>query len=397
LKDCFIEAGNLDYRPIKEQTRQGHFKSYCRQGKKKASKYSRGSRMKRSCLVTGGAGFIGCALSHKLASEFERVIVFDNLHPQVHAASARPAALHDGCELIVGDVCDPSIWDQLLGRFNPEVVVHLAAETGTGQSLVEATRHAHTNVVGTTVMLDALMRHKAIPRRLVLSSSRAVYGEGAWKHHGSEELFYPGQRSREQLAEGRWDFDGTPVAMEARAVRPAPVSVYGATKLAQENVLSSWANAFGSEYVTLRLQNVFGPGQSLINSYTGIVSLFCQIARRKESIPLYEDGLMQRDFTLIDDVVSALLRAINTEGISREIFDIGSGVSCTLELLAKEISRIYSAPVPHVVGKYRFGDVRHAFSDTTYSNAKLSWEPKFTLHEGLICLTQWIEAELQNV
>jgi dTDP-L-rhamnose 4-epimerase len=146
---------------------------------------------RHSCLVTGGAGFIGCALSHKLASEFESIIVLDNLHPQIHVARTRPGALHSGGELIVGDVCDPLTWNQLLGRFSPEVVVHLAAETGTGQSLVEATRHAHTNVVGTAVMLDALMRHKAIPRRLVLASSRATYGEGAWRCQGNEELFYP--------------------------------------------------------------------------------------------------------------------------------------------------------------------------------------------------------------
>jgi dTDP-L-rhamnose 4-epimerase len=352
---------------------------------------------RHGCLVTGGVGFIGCALCRKLASQFETVIALDNLHPQIHATRSRPAALQGGGELTVGDVCDPSTWNQLLGRFSPEVVVHLAAETGTGQSLAEATRHAYTNVVGTAVMLDAFIRHKAIPRRLVLASSRATYGEGAWRCQGSEELFYPGPRSLEQLSRGRWDFDGKPVAMEARTVRAAPVSVYGATKLAQENVLSSWANAVGSEYVILRMQNVFGPGQSLINSYTGIVSHFCQIARRQESIPLYEDGSMQRDFIFIDDVVSAFLGAIHAEGISGEIFDIGSGVPSTLELLAKEISGLYSAPSPQVVGKYRFGDVRHAFCDTRHAKAKLGWQSKFTLHQGLIALTEWIEAELPNV
>jgi dTDP-L-rhamnose 4-epimerase len=349
-----------------------------------------------SCLVTGGAGFIGAALSHQLVSEFENVVVLDNLHPQVHSANIRTRALHKNCELIIGDLCDPSIWEGLLCRFSPHVVVHLAAETGTAQSLREATRHAYTNAVGLAVMLDALMSHKAIPRRLVLSSSRAVYGEGAWKRNGSEELFYPGQRSREQLEAGRWDFGGKPVAMEARAIRPAPVSVYGATKLAQENILSSWANAAGSEYVILRMQNVFGPGQSLINSYTGIVSLFCQMARKKKNIPLYEDGLMQRDFILIDDVVSALLRSISTEGISREIFDIGSGSALTLDDLANEIAALYSAPPPHVVAKYRFGDVRHAFSNIAHSKTRLSWQPEHSLRQGLVRLTQWIEAELIN-
>jgi len=350
-----------------------------------------------TCLVTGGAGFIGCALSHRLVSHFEKVVVLDNLHPQIHANPVRPMALHEKCELVVGDVCDPAVWDDLLKHIRPDVVVHLAAETGTGQSLTEGTRHAHTNVVGTTVMLDALMRNQAIPRRFVLSSSRAVYGEGAWKRADSQELFYPGQRSLEQLAAGKWDFDGEPVAMESARVKPAPVSIYAATKLAQENLLSSWANAVGAEYVILRLQNVFGPGQSLINSYTGIVSLFCQLARKKQSIPLYEDGLVQRDFVLIDDIAYALVLGVIGDGISKQVFDIGSGVSTTLTDLADRIAAIYGAPPPHIVGKYRFGDVRHAFSNIGNAESGLGWRPKNDLDQGLHALATWIDGQLKNV
>src|SRR5690606_31498823 len=98
-----------------------------------------------------------------------------------HPSPERPADLAEGVELVVGDVTDATVWDSLLVGVTPDVVVHLAAETGTGQSLAESTRHALTNVVGTTQMLDALLRHSALPRRIVLSSSRAVYGEGAWR------------------------------------------------------------------------------------------------------------------------------------------------------------------------------------------------------------------------
>jgi dTDP-L-rhamnose 4-epimerase len=351
----------------------------------------------KKCLVTGGAGFIGCALSDRLASISSEVVVIDSLHPQIHATGERPKALNNDCELVVGDICDPIVWDKLLNRFKPDVVVHLAAETGTGQSLMEASRHAHTNVVGTTTMLDAFMRHNAIPTRIVLSASRAVYGEGAWKNPHNEELYYPGQRSLAQLAAGNWDFKGQPVAMQAERVRPMPVSVYGATKLAQENILSSWSNAVDAEYVILRLQNVYGPGQSLINSYTGIVSLFCQLARRKESIPLYEDGFVQRDFILIDDIADALFLGVTKERISKQIFDIGSGVSTTLLDLAERIASIYDAPAPHVSGKYRFGDVRHAFSDIACAKKALGWQPRNDLTQGLTALTQWIEGQLQNV
>ncbi|HUX69721.1 MAG TPA: NAD-dependent epimerase/dehydratase family protein, partial [Cellulomonadaceae bacterium] len=168
-----------------------------------------------TCLVTGGAGFIGTAMSGGLVSRFDRVVAIDNLHPQIHPRPERPTELDPAVELVVGDVTDPSAWDALLDTVRPDVVVHLAAETGTGQSLAESTRHAMTNVVGTTQMLDALRRHDSMPRRIVLSSSRAVYGEGAWRDVAGQ-LYYPGQRTAEILERGEWDFPGSqPVAMAA--------------------------------------------------------------------------------------------------------------------------------------------------------------------------------------
>src|SRR5882757_1209851 len=116
-----------------------------------------------TCVVTGGAGFIGCALSTGISQRFERVIVLDSLHPQIHAAPVRPAALHPCVEFRRADVTEPSVWDELLSTVHPQVVVHLSAETGTGQSLTESSRHAHVNVVGTTTMMDALSRHDRKP------------------------------------------------------------------------------------------------------------------------------------------------------------------------------------------------------------------------------------------
>ena len=146
-------------------------------------------------------------------------------------------------------------------------------------------------------------------------SSRAVYGEGPWRRIGDGEVVYPGQRSRSQLASGNWDFPGLKFMMsEATSTVPSPVSIYGATKLAQEQILNAWSAAFGAQLKVLRLQNVYGPGQSLSNSYTGIVSLFCRIARQGESIPLYEDGWMMRDFILIDDVAAAILATLERGG-----------------------------------------------------------------------------------
>ena len=231
----------------------------------------------------------------------------DNLHPQVHPVQERPADLDERVEFVKADVTSAADWDRVLADVKPTAVIHLAAETGTGQSLTEATRHAMVNVVGTTEMLDALVRHEALPERIVLTSSRAVYGEGAWVD-ADGAVSYPGQRSRAMLESGTWDFPGlTATPFNSHRVWPAPTSVYGSTKLAQEHILSSWCLALNVVPVLFRLQNVYGPGQSLINPYTGIVSLFAQKAKAGEVIPVYEDGEIIRDFVFIDDVAAALV------------------------------------------------------------------------------------------
>lgn len=344
-------------------------------------------------LVTGGAGFIGTASSAALADAFDRVVAVDNLHPQIHPGTGRPTGLDERVELVVADVTEERTWDDVLGRVRPDVVVHLAAETGTGQSLAEASRHALVNVVGTTRMLDALLRHDALPQRIVLTSSRAVYGEGAWRRSSTGELFHPGQRTAEILRRGEWDFpDSEPVPMSAAVVAPAPVSVYGATKLAQEHVLTAWAQSVDVEPVTLRLQNVYGPGQSLINPYTGIMSLFCRMARAGRSIPLYEDGEVRRDFVLIDDVARAVVAATVAPAPGVRPIDIGAGEHQTIARAAELIARHYGAPAPHVTGQYRQGDVRHAWADVSYAAQSLGWTPRHDLADGVHRLATWIDS-----
>ncbi len=345
-------------------------------------------------LVTGGAGFIGCSISHALVESFDRVIAVDMLHPQIHPSAERPAELADGVELVVGDITDAALMHKVLSEATPDVVIHLAAETGTGQSLEESSRHAMTNVVGTTTLLDALKRNETLPRRIVLTSSRAVYGEGAWRDNASGELFYPGQRTSETLEQSQWDFpNAEPTAMKASEVFPAPVSVYGATKLAQENILQAWAKSYGVETAILRLQNVYGPGQSLINPYTGIMSLFCRMAKSGKSIPLYEDGDVRRDFILIDDIASAVVAAATSAEAPSRILDIGSGEFQTIGTAAALIAARYGAPEPHVTGQFRQGDVRHAWASVEAAEADLSWKARYNLEQGIERLGAWIDEQ----
>lgn len=348
------------------------------------------------CLVTGGAGFIGCALSPLLAEKFDRVVVMDNLHPQIHKSAERPAALDARVELVQGDVTDHADWDKVMSIVRPSTVVHLAAETGTGQSLTEANRHGSVNVVGTTQMLDAFTRHEALPSKIVLTSSRAVYGEGLWIDDTGAPS-YPGQRTRQQLEAGQWDFHGKrPTAFDAEVTEPRPTSVYGATKLAQEHILNAWCLSMGVAPIVLRLQNVYGPGQSLINPYTGIVSLFCRLAKSGQVIPVYEDGEIVRDFVFIDDVAAAIVTALDSPsaGGLRVPYDIGSGEAASILRLAGIIAGIYGAPKPRINGAFRYGDVRHASCNIERSQATLGWKPAILLQQGVERLCTWIDDQI---
>ena len=348
-------------------------------------------------LITGGAGFIGCALSQRLAAASDRWVVMDNMHPQVHPSAARPDELHAAAELIVADVTRSQDWDEVLAAVQPDVVVHLAAETGTAQSLDEATRHSLVNVVGTTELTDALGRSGRLPAHVFLSSSRAVYGEGTWRRSDGTE-FRPGQRSHAQLEAGQWDFAGG-VALPSRADRtqPSPTSVYGATKLAQENILSAWGGSRGVPITVQRFQNVYGPGQSLINSYTGIVSLFSQWAREGKQIPVYEDGVITRDFVYIDDVADAVAAALLAgPDAGRPVFDIGSGVGTTILDLARVIAEYHGAPEPIVTGAYRDGDVRFAACEIGQTLGGLDWSPAWDVERGIAALQVWIAEQLET-
>lgn len=349
-------------------------------------------------LVTGGAGFIGTALSSDLLQQGLRTIAVDDLIEQVHPGRERPEALPDSVELVRADVASAETWDALLREVEPRLVVVLAAETGTAQSLTESTLHAMTNVVGTSRMLDALVRHDAMPEHVVVTSSRAVYGEGAWRT-ADGHVFNPPPRSHAQLERGEWDHrdaagvPAIPVAMDAAHTQPSPSSVYGSTKLAQELILRNWASAFSIPLSVLRLQNVYGPGQSPHNPYTGIVTLFHRLASRGETLDVYEDGEIGRDFVYIDDVVSALAACIERPPSAEQprVLDVGTGVVTTIRDAARTIAGMYDAPEPVVSGKFRDGDVRHAVADITRTRDELSWSPEWTFAAGSAALSKWLE------
>jgi dTDP-L-rhamnose 4-epimerase len=350
-------------------------------------------------LITGGAGFIGSALARRLVEAGYEVAVMDVLHPQVHGEHAT-IDLPPAVRLFTGDVTHAPDVDAALRLSRPSQIVHLAAETGTAQSLSEATRHGSVNVVGTTQLLDALSRSTHVPDQLVLASSRAVYGEGAWRC--GKRIFYPQPRSHAQLVAGIWDPQGpageaaVPLPSCAARTEPRPTNIYAATKLAQEHILAAWAAARDTHLSVLRLQNVYGPGQSLTNSYTGIVALFARFAREQRTLEVYEDGRIVRDFVYIDDVVEALFAAVQGHAGEPRCLDIGSGIPTTIHELAQKMAGICDAPEPMVVAKFRDGDVRAASCNIEPANNELGWRPKWTLEDGLHALLEWIDGQPES-
>jgi dTDP-L-rhamnose 4-epimerase len=348
----------------------------------------------KTVLISGGAGFIGTRLARRLVGDY-KVVLLDNLHPQVHVNNAWPIDSPAEAEQRLGDVTESAAWDAAIAEHKPDVIVHLAAETGTGQSLTESTRHASVNVTGTARMLDALSNSGHRPDSIVLASSRAVYGEGQFKT-ALGELYYAAPRGEQQLSASKWEpigpdgEEGVAVAHNASLVEPRPTNVYAATKLAQEHLLSSWCASMNVPLRILRLQNVYGAGQALENSYTGVLTYFARQAIAGEAINVYEGGGIVRDFVHVDDVVSALTAALALPaGTAFGLVDIGSGSAGTLLDYASMLAETAGSPTPETSSRYRLGDVRAAYADIVPAQELLGYEPRVSFRDGVIGLLEW--------
>jgi len=351
--------------------------------------------MRECILLTGGAGFIGSALSRKICDGGLDVVAIDSLLEQVHPTGARSEFLDPRVILLKADIRAEETWTTFLETYLPVKIVHLAAETGTAQSLTEATRHASVNVVGLTRMLEALARANIRPARILLASSRAVYGEGMWRDEAGN-AFYPGPRTHAMLSAGQWSprapgGEAFPLPHDAATVAPQPTSIYGATKLAQEHVLAAWCAAFGVPLSILRLQNVYGEGQSPYNSYTGIINIFHRLAKAGEAIPVYEDGRIIRDFIHVSDVVEVMSRILARTDMTNHKFDVGSGIPVTIHEAARVIARLHHAPEPVVCGKFREGDVRAAVANVAAMQTLSGVSATVSFDEGAARVGAWLQ------
>ena len=296
--------------------------------------------MKR-ILITGGLGFIGLQTASLLVEQRQPVVLLDNLSPQIHGAipdfSALPLLKHPLVEVMRGDVRDPGLWSKAL--VDVSSIVHLAAETGTGQSMYEISRYTETNVGGSASLLDYLANRKHQVTKLILASSRSVYGEGAYVCVRCG-MVHPLARSEKRLRAHIWEplcplcqgpIDAVATPENAIAL---PGSIYAATKLAQEYLVRIAGQALGIRFVILRFQNVYGEGQSLKNPYTGILSIFSNRLRQALALDLYEDAQETRDFVHVKDVARAISLALHAGEGDGCVLNVGPGRPTTIAGIA---------------------------------------------------------------
>lgn len=351
-------------------------------------------------LVTGGAGFIGSALCVRLAGEGHAVTVLDNLLPQVHGkppeASPLLRQLPADVRFLRGDVTDRAALSQALE--GQEAVVHFAAETGTGQSMYQIDHYVRVNVGGTALLLDILANAPHRVRRLVVASSRAIYGEGCYRTADGRAVF-PGPRTKAAMEAGRFEPEVTgEAALEAaptdEEAKLHPSSVYGITKQVQEQLVLTAGAALGLEPVALRFQNVYGPGQSLSNPYTGILSIFANRILAGEGLNIFEDGRESRDFVFVDDAVEATRLALVAAGAPGHAFNVGTGRAVPVIEVAETLMAALGRRVPvEVSGQFRVGDIRHAFACTRLAEERLGFRARVPFAEGAARLAAWAAGE----
>ena len=354
-------------------------------------------------LISGGAGFIGSNLALKLMDRGYEVVLLDNLSQQIHGENPEESytynLVRDKCELIVGDVTKFEDWRRALKSV--DIVVHLAAETGTGQSMYEINKYVDVNIGGTAKLMEVITNEINQVKKVIVAASRAVYGEGKFQceEHG---IVYPESREDQDMSRGDFEVK-CPICNQNVEMLPTdeesklhPTSVYGHTKQSQEELCMIVGKSINLPVVAFRFQNVYGPGQSLKNPYTGILSIFSTRIKNGNDLNIFEDGLETRDFVYIEDITDSIILGIENDNANFQSFNVGSGEKIDVLTVANTLKEKYGSNVNiNVSGNYRLGDIRHNLGDLTKIRTLLGFEPKVKFTEGISNFVDWVEK--QNV
>lgn len=355
----------------------------------------------KNILITGGSGFIGSNLSLKLIERGYNVTVLDNLSPQIHGENPETTShlfnsIKGAVNFIKGTVT--SRIDLKKAIAGQDAIVHLAAETGTGQSMYQIEHYCNVNVQGTAILLDLLTNTDHRINKVVVASSRSIYGEGKYlsKEYG---VVYPGHRKDADMLKGNFEVkykDSSSLELIAtdETSKIHPSSIYGITKQLQEQLVLNVTGSIGIGGVAFRYQNVYGPGQSLSNPYTGILSIFSNLIRLRKPINIFEDGKESRDFVFIDDAVEATIAGLESSKANGRLFNVGTGVPKTVLEVAQALMKYIEIETPlEISGMFRKGDIRHNYADTTQLNELLRFVPTVSFEEGIQRFVEWIKTQ----
>jgi dTDP-L-rhamnose 4-epimerase len=348
-------------------------------------------------LITGGAGFVGSHLADVLAAAGHEVVLFDNLEPQVHGASERPAYLDRDHHLVRGDVRDPHALAPLVG--DADVVFHLAAMVGVGQSMYQVRRYTDVNAMGMASLLEVLAEQRGRVRKLVVASSMSIYGEGAYTCTSCGRLA-PRLRPAAQLQRGDWEMrcprclaSLTPVPTDED--KPLyPTSIYAINKRDHEEMALAFGHAYDLPTVALRFFNIYGSRQALSNPYTGVAAIFCGRMLEAQPPVIYEDGRQTRDFVHVSDIVQACVLAMSNAAADYQVLNVGTGRPISVLEVAAVLARALNFEAqPVITHQFRAGDIRHCYADISRIRQLLGYEPRAAFADGVNELIAWVTAQ----
>jgi dTDP-L-rhamnose 4-epimerase len=347
-------------------------------------------------LVTGGAGFVGSHTVDALLRQGHSVSIYDNLTPQVHA-DGMPSYVTCQAEFIRGDMRDS---DKLAAALrNVDVVFHLAATVGVGQSMYEIANYMGANTLGTANLLQALLHRRVKVEKLIVASSMSIYGEGKYRCSDCGEMAPP-PRNPAQLRQKQWE----PLCPECAApLTPVPTgeakplqctSYYALSKKDQEEMALLFGRTYGLPVVALRYFNIYGTRQALSNPYTGVAAIFASRLLNGNPPLVFEDGAQRRDFVSVHDVVRANLLAMARPEADGVALNIGSGQPVSIREIAEVLARELGSGIPAVItGKYRAGDIRHCFADISAAARVLGYHPGIAFAQGIRELVEWVRSQ----
>ena len=349
--------------------------------------------MKKSILVTGGAGFIGSFLVDELIRQGHHVTIFDNLEPQVHHGKL-PDYINQKAKFINGDIRDYELLKKHV--VNSEIIFNFASRVGVNQSMYEIKDYIDTNTQGTGNLMHILANENHNVKKVIVASSMTIYGEGSYKCEHCNEEYHNVERTQKQLDNKQWELicpDCQSILSPVPTKETKPLSsksVYGLTKKYQEELTLQVGKTYGVPSVALRFFNAYGPRQSLNNPYTGVTAIFLNKIKNKKTPLIFEDGLQGRDFVNVKDVIQSCILTMNSNIANYDTFNVGTGnVTSILKIAETLIELLDSSAKPKIIEKYRKGDIRHCISDISKIKKKLEFEPIINFKEGIKEVIDW--------